>query len=128
MAYYTVAIRGPRPRGWDVSHGENRGGYVEKLERILDAEERAASVITDARERAVIIEREAGAEAARVRQHVLADARAAVEAETAALIDDARRGTDELVTSASGRRATVIDAARDRIPDAVAAVLRGLAD
>ena len=61
MAYYTVAIRGPRPRGWDVSHGENRGGYVEKLERILDAEERAASVITDARERAVIIEREAGA-------------------------------------------------------------------
>lgn len=101
---------------------------MEKLERILDAEERAASVITDARELAVIIEREAGAEAARVRQHVLADARAAVEAETAALIDDARRGADELVTSASGRRATVIDAARDRIPDAVAAVLRGLAD
>jgi len=128
MAYYTVATRGPWPCGSDATYGESRGGHVEKLERILDVEERAAGLIAEARERGIAIEREASAEAVRVRQQTLADARAAVEADTATLLEGARREADEIARHAEAARADVIDAARARVPDAVAAVLRGLAD
>lgn len=124
-----VATRVPTAApGRAVMQRDGSGSVVEKLERILDAEERAADLIAEARERAIAIDREARAEAVRVHQELRSEARAAVEQETDELLSRTHDEADAIAAQASAARAAIIDAAQVRVPDAVAAVLRGLAD
>jgi len=128
MAYYAVAVCGSERAGPDVTYGKSWGGYVEKLERILDVEDRTARLVAEARDRAVTMEREAAVEAARVRRQIPADARVSVQAAVAESLARARDEADAMATRAAEDRERLMGAARARIPDAVAAVLSGLVD
>ncbi|MGB4441269.1 MAG: hypothetical protein WBJ62_03480 [Coriobacteriia bacterium] len=102
-------------------------GLVEKLERILYAEEDARDRVEVAREYAVELEREAAASASRIRQATLDQAREEARVAAAALIDGARDESAAFERQAAIERAAFIEAASARIDQAVAAALRELA-
>ncbi|MDY0341229.1 MAG: hypothetical protein RBS17_08450 [Coriobacteriia bacterium] len=100
---------------------------MEKLERILHAEDHARDHVQESRERAVEIEREASVLAVRIRQETLAAAREEARTAAATIIDKVRAESIELERRSAEDRAAFIDRASARIPGAVTSVLRELA-
>jgi vacuolar-type H+-ATPase subunit H len=102
------------------------GVRVEKLERILHAEDSARTVTEDARDAASSAISEARAKAAESLRLGREDIRVAAAARTDATVEDARRDAGALATEAGEQSRRVVQDAEARMDDALAAVLRVL--
>jgi len=99
---------------------------VEKLEKILQAEDDAHAALADARDAARVLLEEARARAAQIRVSVAEEARISAEAARAALLERARAEAAEVSLHAASEAGAVLAAAEARLPGAVDRALRQL--
>jgi len=101
---------------------------VDKLERVLAAEEAARHAVAEARDRADAIRSEGRAHAQEIAARTSQAAVLKAAAERERIIGDARAAAAELTARADDQRCAALDRARRRTDAAVKAVVRALRD
>lgn len=101
---------------------------MEKLERILHAEEGARARVSEARSEAARIVREATERAAEVRARAEQDAAAAAAAQAGAIVQSARDSIERTQAEAAIALSEVLEQAEARFDSALAAVLSEMVD
>jgi len=99
---------------------------VEKLEKILQAEDDAHAALADARDAARVIVEEARARASEIRVAVAQEARISAEAAREALLERAQAEAAEVATRATHEARAALVAAEARLSGAVERALRQL--
>ncbi|MBN2848207.1 MAG: hypothetical protein JXP72_07150 [Coriobacteriia bacterium] len=101
---------------------------VEKLEKILHAEEAARLRLSEARDEVTAVVRGATAEATTIRDEAAREAAEEAARRTAAIMDDATRELERMRATAHAELDALLGAAEGRVPSAVDAVIDQLVE
>ena len=101
---------------------------VEKLDKILHAEEAARLRLGEARDDVTGIVRGAASEAATIRDEAAREAAEEAARRTAAIMDDATREVGQMRAAAHAELDALLGAAEGRVPSAVSAVIDQLVE
>ena len=101
---------------------------VEKLEKILHAEEAARLRLSEARDEVTSMVTDAAAEAATIRDEAAREAAEEAARRTAAIMDSAAREVEQMRATAHAELDALLGAAEGRVPSAVTAVIDQLVE